>query len=482
MRSETSMRNRATNRATSGAPNLNPPIRRWVGAAVAMAIVVAAGLWTGKVGLTALVFLAVAAPLCMGLIRRPQRGALVLVALVPFDGLLLLVHHLPSSARTWKEVLALATLAATFVAPADVRAPAGRRHPAWVPAVAGLLLIGVGSAALVSKTQAITGFRIDFFYLLLAAAIWRCPLDKHDQDRLVTILMATGLITALVGIAQQVLGPSRLASLGYQYNTTIRTTGGHLRSFSTFVNPFGFSFFLMIVLLIALPSALTDLRRLRNQAFLACTPILGVALLLTFTRGAWIGLGVGILYLGFRRHRILLLAVPLAALAFAYLPGSIASTSASSSSLGQRTAGWSANFHSVVEHPLGVGIGATGAAAAKVAALQTSGSAVDSSVPGTPTYQPDNYYFKTVYELGVPGLWLLLLLLAAAFASTASVARSKRGTESAVALGTAASVLAAATASLVASYLEIFPMDLLFWLLLATVAAPPLTTSSASDG
>jgi hypothetical protein len=277
------------------------------------------------------------------------------------------------------------------------------------------------------------------------------------------------------------MGGARLNALGYPYNTVIVTAGGHLRSFSTFASNFEFAFFLMIVLLMGLPCALSDTRRLRNRAFLACLPVFAAALLLTFTRGAWLGLAVGGVYLGMRRYRLLLLAVPAVVLAFAFLPGSITSTSFSPTSLGERGVGWHQNFEQVLSHPFGVGIGATGAAAAKVAQLEAGGTQVDTSVPGSPMYQPDNYYYKTVYELGVLGLWLWILLLASAFASAARIARSKSGSESSFALGVAACVAAAAVASLVATFFEIFPMDLFFWLLISTVAASRWSSEPSND-
>lgn len=443
---------------------------------VAAAVVIGVAIAAGRRGLPVLLAIAVAVPLAFGLRRRPQRGVLLLAALVPFDGLLL-ISGLPSSIRSWKEVLVIATLAATFAAPAEARWEGGRRRlPSWAIAVGGLLVLGAVSGIAVGGSQAVTGFRIDFFYLLLAIAVWRCPLSEKERDRLVTVLMVTGVITSVVGIAQQAIGAARLNSLGYQYNTVIVTAGGHLRSFSTFASTFEFAFFLMVVVLIGVPSALSEPRRARNIAFLASLPLFAVALLFTFTRGAWLGLAVGVLLLGVRKHRFLLLAVPVAVLAFAYLPGSITSTAASSSSLGERGAGWVQNFHEVVDHPFGVGIGATGAAASKVAALQASGEIVDTSVPGTPTYQPDNYYYKTLYELGVIGLWLWLLLLAGAFMSASAASKSSSGPESAFCLGVGACVLAAATASLVATYFEIFPMDLFFWLL-NTMAATTLARS-----
>jgi hypothetical protein len=45
------------------------------------------------------------------------------------------------------------------------------------------------------------------------------------------------------------------------------------------------------------------------------------------------------------------------------------------------------------------------------------------------------------------------------------------GRDAALAEGVAASILASAAAAMVATYFEIFPMDLYFWLLLGVVAA-----------
>jgi hypothetical protein len=185
-----------------------------------------------------------------------------------------------------------------------------------------------------------------------------------------------------------------------------------------------------------------------------------VGLASTLVRGAWIGLAAGLVYLGWRRYRVLFLVVPVALLALLYLPGSITTAAVSGASLAERGSGWQANLQQVVAHPLGAGIAATGSSAAKVAALQG----------GASTYQPDNYYFKTVYELGIIGLWVLVVALVTILASTDRKALRLPGEDGALVLGIAANVVAAITASLVATYFEIFPMDVLFWLLLAVAS------------
>lgn len=403
--------------------------------------------------------LAVVAPLLVAVVRRPQRGLLVLATLAPFNGLLVLAPG-ASFLAGWKELLVVLTLGATFVAPAEARAPVGRRLPPWTPAVAGLLGVALVSASVVGGLQALIGMKILFFYGLVAVAVWRCPPNAAERDHLVTLVMLTAGITAVIGLAQQVAGTGRLHEFGYEYNTVIRTTGGFLRSFSTFNQPFGFAFFLMLALLIGIPAALSDPSRWRSRAFLASVPVLVVALGFTFVRGAWIGVAVGLMYLGFTRHPVLLLALPLGVVALLYLPSEISAPAFSSSSSSERLSSWQERTSQALSNPLGIGVGASGSASEKVATLEGSGE----------EYQPDNFYFKILLELGVVGVWLLVLLLVSTFATARSAASRLQGQDAALSSGVAAAVLAAAVASVVATYFEIFPMDMFFWLLCAVVA------------
>lgn len=403
--------------------------------------------------------LAVVLPILVAVVGRPQRGILLLAALVPFNGLLL-IAPLPPLAAAWKEALVLVTLASTFVGPPGARGPTGHRLPAWWPAVAGLLALGSASALVVGGIQGLVGLKVTFFYILVAVIVWRCPLDERERDLLVTILMVAGVLTAAVGVVQQLVGAERLYELGYEYNTTIRTTGGFLRAFSTFNQPFGFAFFLMLSLLIGIPQAFSEPKRLRNRLFVLCLPVVGLGLVFTFVRGAWIGVALGLAYIGWTRHHLLLLALPLVAVSLPFLPSEVATPVLSGSSSAERVSSWQDRISEVGTHPAGAGIGATGSASEKVATLRE-----DADI-----YQPDNYYMKIALELGVVGLWLLLLLLTSAFLSARVAARQLSSRDRDLSLGVAAMVLAAAAASFVATYFEIFPMDVYFWLLISVVA------------
>jgi hypothetical protein len=412
--------------------------------------------------------LAILVPVLVAITRRPQFGVLVLVAFVPFDGLLE-ITNVPGALEAWKEVLVGVILVATFVCPVGARAPKGRRRPGWVPALVGLLLVGFASAAAARDIEAAVGLKINFFYILLAVAIWRCPLDRRERDRIVSILMATGIVCAVVGLGQQVVGSVRLNEMGYEYDTTIRFAGDFLRSFSTFESPFPFAFYEMLVLLVCVPIALNEPRRLRNRLFLFATPVLVLGMFSSVVRASALGLGVGLAYLGFRRSRVLLAGLPLGLVAMVVLGvlgGSVTETFSSGESFGQRKTGWDENFVAIARHPLGNGIGTTGAAAEKAIELGSRDE----------LYNPDNYYFKTLYELGVLGLWMFGLFLIGAFVSTRRAAdRSPR--DGPLLDGFGAFILGAAAANLVANVFDAFPIDVDFWVLLAIVAA----VSAATD-
>jgi putative inorganic carbon (HCO3(-)) transporter len=444
---------------TSVEPRLTPRFDVPILLPVSVVVLVVALAFGG-----ALLVLAAAAgiPILWAIVKRPQRGVLLLAALVPLNGLLL-IFPVPGSSG-WKETLTGALLVLTFFVPSERRPPAGRRLPGWLPAAGVYVLVGVISAVTVWGSQALVGLKIDYFYMLLAIVIWRAPLNRRERDQLVTIFMVVGFATAVFGIFQQIVGHATLHGWGYEYNTVIRFTSGmRLRSFSTFNQPFPFAFYLMIVILIGLPFALSDLNRIRSRLFLAAMPVYLLALLFSFVRGAWLGLGIGLCYLAFHRYKWLLLGVPLALVALLFLPGgSLSSAAFQSGSFTARTNLWSDRINQIVSHPFGGGIASTGAAASKVADAAHQANAL--------LVQPDNSYLKTGFELGLPGLWMQILLLVALVLWCRKVERRVRGDDARFVMSFTAQLLGIIVAATVSTYFEIFPMDVLFWLMIGIVA------------
>ena len=409
------------------------------------------------------------------LAARPQRGVLLLAALAPFDGLLLIVPGAGLLAP-WKEGLTLLVLLATFLAPPSARVRPVQPLTGWVPAAVGLLVLGLASAAWSGDLVGLWGIKVAYFYLLLPVVLWRCPFDRRERDRLVWILMVTGVVTALVGLVQQRLGASRLHELGYGYNDVIRFSGSTLRSFSTFTQPFSFGLFLTLVLLVCLPVAMSDSRRPRNLAFLALSPVLVLGIAASVVRGALLGLAVGLVVLAAWRYRGLFHAFVPVALSVVLVPTALLTTFLSSSSLQERTTGWSEVIEQLLAAPFGHGLGTTGAAAEK--ALEVGAPMSEVVTVNGRAYQPDNQFVKVAIELGPLGLWLLVLLFVAVIAAAVEASREGRDDDRALARGVAASAVAVTVASLVSTYLEIFPLDVYFWMLVGVLWSNDRSSSS----
>jgi hypothetical protein len=395
-----------------------------------------------------------AAPIALAVAQRPQRGVLLLVAAVPYWGL---DEVLPIPAG-WKEALALFTLLWTLFSVVGKPRPQHRWPQVAQPFLAYFAIAGL-SALVIGGAQAEIGVKIGFFWVLMAVIVWLRPLDARERDLAVTIMIANAVITAIVGLGQQILGPARLADLGYDYNKTIRTTGGFLRSFSTFRLPFDFGFYLALVIVIGLSVTLRDPRRPRSIFFFCALPVITAGLLFSFVRGAYLVVAIGLLYLAITRYRWLLMGVPIALLLLLLLPGQYATPALGSESFNERSQSWTDNLSTIFD-PLGHGIGTTGSAGEKVEkVLKLQGG----------SYQPDNQYFKTNYELGVLGLFFFVLLLIGAFHTARSAGVRLQGQDQALAEGLTAHILGVAVACFVATYFEIFPMDFFFWLLLGIV-------------
>lgn len=399
------------------------------------------------------------APMKELLSLRPQRLILLLALLAPYDGLLV-IAGLPGLANGWKEGLVLLAVGIAFVRREPLRPP----QPPWAaPALVFTVAIGI-SVILHPGLLSLVGAKVVLFYLLVPVTLRWAPLHTGDRDHLVTILMFNGVVTASVGVLQQLVGHESLNAIGYPYNEVIRFSNGWMRSFSTFNQPFPFAFFLAAVLLIGIPVALEQQRRMRSWLFLASTPLLVVAMMLSFVRGAVVGLVVGLVVLSATRYRQLwhgLFVVPILITGLFLVGGSAAFFS--TSSLGERSAGWTEVLTQQGIEPLGVGIGSTGSAAERAEDIETARF----DRPEGQTYQPDNYYIKILVELGPIGLWIFLAVIILALSFSWRVARATSTTDDkALALGILASTMGAAAAATVSTYWEIFPADLFFWLFL----------------
>lgn len=444
--------------------------------------------------LLALGALAVLAPFgiyaATAILNRPQWGVLALAFALPFDGLLLLAP-LPGIFEAWKEGLIVVIAIATFSRPA-LPAPAGRDRspnvaiPGWfIPLGAFVLLVLVSGAlgVVAGVPGVVSAIKIGVFYLVLPVILWWAPLDAVERDRLITGLMLGGAATALIGIGQQVVGAQFLHDIGYEWNSTIRFAGGFLRSFSTFTSPFPFAFYLSTVLLVCVPVALANRTRPRNQWFLIATPILLVGMATAVVRGAFVAVVIGVVFLAIYRYRLLVHLIPLGVAGLLLLPTRISAAFFSTSSLVERFTIWGRLLSDVETAPLGAGVGA-------IRSRSGQGPRNASEILETvPSFFPkvgafsgdrglvDNHWLKVLVELGPIGLWLFACVIGGIYLAGIRIAASSTSSNDAsLASGVAALALGSSGAALFATYWEIFPADMLFWLfagLLASITRRP---------
>jgi hypothetical protein len=304
-----------------------------------------------------------------------------------------------------------------------------RRVDRWVGLLVGLFLllyivnIGHGHGA-----NWIEGLRLTGEPMLLLIVGFVLPNPRRNLRWALGGFVVAGLLNALYGLLQQLVGPAELVTLGYSYGDQVRTIGPFLRSFGTLDDPFAYA----ALLYFSIAAAYFLLRR--GWVLWAVEAILLLGLLASTVRTAALVL-LGFLVLAAVHKK---LTFPAACLGIAcaviaaltlshssgvqvqtfavYYPGAgSALISRPTSEPGQvllngRVSAWTA---AVGSHPLdwffGRGVGTVGTAAqrASLGVFTSASSATGESASGTAV---DSGYLATVADVGIIGLLVQLAL------------------------------------------------------------------------
>jgi O-antigen ligase len=222
-------------------------------------------------------------------------------------------------------------------------------------------------------------------------------------------LIVTVCVAALIGLIQQQMGAGRLVSLGYSYNSQLRTIGGHLRSFGPFDEPFDYA----AMLAFGLAGVLLWTRRLTVAALLG--PVIAAGLLVSFVRGAALStvalIALVLAKRGYATVATVVLGVAAAtAVAFVLLatqptPGRVVQTGPSTYlTLNGRDRSWRVALGKPSSWPFGRGVGTFGTAATRASRSRppSAGEAVSTAA--------DSGYLATTSDTGFIGLALELAL------------------------------------------------------------------------
>ncbi len=282
--------------------------------------------------------------------------------------------------------------------------------------------------------------------------------QKQVQILVVVMLIAVTII-AVYGIYQFAIGletPDRWV-FG-ESEAGIRT-----RVFSTVGNPNALGGYLILFAPVALALALRIPDWPRRLAALGVFLLLSLCLVLTFSRGAWLGFVVSLFVLGIilERRLLLLLIAGLAAAPF-ILPRTIidrimvlfSAEYLRVSAVWGRIYFWRQAWERMIRNPwLGVGPGTFGDAVAR-----------RHNIPGS--IWVDNHYLKIGAEIGVSGLLTFLwLMLASVMGTWREWRRNTDPFQKALFTGGAAGLIAVVVQNLTVSVFEVLFVSTYWWFL-----------------
>lgn len=299
------------------------------------------------------------------------------------------------------------------------------------------------------------------FWFFIAAQL--CG-RRREIQLLTTALVGITALIALHGIGQYVVGVEVPATWIDQAEAGVRT-----RVFSIVGSPNVLGSLLTLVMPLGLAGMLTAPRRRARVAFgLACL-LMGLCLLFTFSRGAWLACFAALLIFSLLCEPRLLVALGAAAagvpvllpdaaarLAYLFSPAYLASSVRAG-----RLARWQAALEKLQAHPLvGEGFGRFGGAVATRA------------IPGS--FYVDNFYLKTAAEGGLLGLGTLLwLFITAARAGYRAVLQTHTPPSRFLAAAILSGLLGVLLHNAVENIFEVPMMVTLFWSLLGLLVVLP---------
>ena len=304
-----------------------------------------------------------------------------------------------------------------------------RRAPAIVPYLVFAAIAAVGIAFDPAGSAPTEWLRL-CAVLVTYPLVYLAASGTRQVARILGAVVASALLPSVVGIGQWATG-----------GTT--TIGDLNRATGTFLQPDPYGIYLALIVVAALALVFAARGIWRWAAVLVLVSS-STALVLSYTRTGWVMVALGAIVLGFARYRVLLVAVPLAALAALVLVPGVSSrvhqvnqsqevTYSTGDSFQSRVAFWREDLPKAGEKPLtGLGLGA-------IVQESDTGSHVHSD------------YVRAAVETGIFGLLAYVWLLLAALIGCARGLRWANRSRQVALIAAAVAGLAAAACYLLAS-------------------------------
>ncbi len=230
---------------------------------------------------------------------------------------------------------------------------------------------------------------------------------KEDFNRIMSFLLAAASLVALYGLYQYVVGVELDAAwVDVENNPDLKT-----RVYSVFYNPNILAEYLIMLIPLAVGLFWFTKKLAKKIFYLAIVLIMSLALILTMSRGGWLGFAFSaLIFIILIERRLLLSIIPISLAGVFFLPQSIINRilsirNVADSSNAYRLKLWEITGDIIRDNPIaGVGFG-------HIPFKET----FETYIRTMPTYHAHNTFLQVAAEIGLTGLLAFVLFLFVTF-------------------------------------------------------------------
>lgn len=273
----------------------------------------------------------------------------------------------------------------------------------YIPIIIFAIIIVIGTITSIDILGSFRDLAIHFVSLGLVFVMINTVDRLEDFNIIVTMIVFSATIVALIGLYQYIVGvPVDAGWVDVSNNPDVKA-----RVYSVFENPNILAEYLIMTIPLSISLFWYTKKIGKKLLFLATSGILTLSLVLTLSRGGWIGFAFSaLIFILLIERRFLLSIIPIVLGGILFLPKSIISRIISignlaDSSNSYRITMWKIALDIIKDHPLaGVGFG-----------HKPFQQTFERYISDMPTYHAHNTYIELAAELGIPGLIAFLFLI-----------------------------------------------------------------------